>query len=175
ADQMPPPIVTQGPPLPCGPAPADPTPFPPLPPPGQRGGPGDPSFVPPRGAMFMMRRPTDMTIQASSVAVGNLVGMLQNQIGRPVFDKTDLKGLYDFKMTFSPEGLELPPGLRGLPPGAPPGAAIGGPTGPGTATGAADPLPSLFTAIQEMGLKLESAKGPVEVLVVESVQKPTEN
>ena len=114
-----------------------------------------------------------MTIQASGVPVGNLVGILQNQIGRPVFDKTDLKGLYDFKMTFSPEGLELP-GLRGLPRGAPPGA-IGGPTGPGAATGAADPLPSLFTAIQEMGLKLESAKGPVDVLVVESVQKPTEN
>jgi len=42
-------------------------------------------------------------------------------------------------------------------------------------TGAADPLPSLFTAIQEIGLKLESAKGPVDVLVVDSVQKPTEN
>jgi uncharacterized protein (TIGR03435 family) len=122
-----------------------------------------------------MMSPTGMTMQASGVPVGNLVGMLQNQIGRPVFDKTDLKGLYDFKMTFSPEGLELP-GLRGLPPGAPSGVAIGGPTGPGAVRGAADdPLPSLFTAIQEMGLKLESAKGPVDVLVVESVQKPTEN
>src|SRR5207247_2514625 len=83
-DQTPPPIVTQGPRLPCGPAPANPTPFPPLPPPGQRGGPGDPSFVRPRGAMFMMMSPTGMTMQASSVPVGNLVGMLQNQIGRSV-------------------------------------------------------------------------------------------
>jgi uncharacterized protein (TIGR03435 family) len=167
ADQTPPPIVTQGPSLPCSPPPASPAP---LPPPGQRGGPGDPSFAPPRGTMFTMMSPTSMTIQASSVSVGNLVGMLQNQIGRPVFDKTDLKALYDFKMTFSPEGLELP-GLRGIPFGPPPGAAIGG----GAVTAAADPLPSLFTAIQEMGLKLESAKGPVDVLLVESVQKPTEN
>jgi uncharacterized protein (TIGR03435 family) len=50
ADQTPPPIVTQGPPLPCGPAPATPTPLPPLPPPGQRGV-RRPSFIPPRGAM----------------------------------------------------------------------------------------------------------------------------
>ena len=176
ADQTPSPIVAQGPPLPCSPVATNPPPFPPLPPPGQRGGPGDPNFVPPRGAMFTMMSPDGMTMQASGVPVGNLAVMLQNQIGRPVFDKTDLMGLYDFKMTFSPEGMELP-GLRGLPPGAPPGAAIGGPTGPGAPTGpaAADPLPSLFTAIQEMGLKLESAKGPVDVLVVESVQKPTEN
>ena len=44
-----------------------------------------------------------------------------------------------------------------------------------TAT-ASDPVPSLFTALQEqLGLRLESAKGPVDVLVIESVQKPTEN
>jgi uncharacterized protein (TIGR03435 family) len=44
-----------------------------------------------------------------------------------------------------------------------------------TPNNAADPVPSLFTAIQELGLRLESTKGPVEVLVVDSVQKPTEN
>jgi uncharacterized protein (TIGR03435 family) len=89
-------------------------------------------------------------------------------------DKTDLKGLFDFKLRFSPEGLATPFGARGAPPVAPPGV---GPVGPGGTipAEAADPVPSLFTAIQELGLRLESTKGPVEVLVVDSVQKPTEN
>jgi uncharacterized protein (TIGR03435 family) len=65
--------------------------------------------------------------------------------GRPVVDKTGLEGSYDCKMSWSRAGSE--------------------------GTG-----PSLFTAIQEqMGLKLEPGKGPVEVLVVESIERPTEN
>src|SRR5204863_7096121 len=104
----------------------------------------------------------------------NLVGMLQQQLGRTILDKTELQGLYDFKLTFSPEGLQSPFGARGGPTPPPAGAgAVGfGPTINGAAT---DPVPSLFTAVQELGLKLESAKGPVEVLVIESVQKPSEN
>jgi uncharacterized protein (TIGR03435 family) len=96
--------------------------------------------------------------------------MLTNQVGRPVIDKTDLKGLFDFKLTFSPEGIQGPFGNL---PGPGGGAPIGGLST--TPNNAADPVPSLFTAIQELGLRLESTKGPVEVLVVDSVQKPTEN
>jgi len=96
--------------------------------------------------------------------------LLQQNLGRPVIDKTELKGLFDFRLQFSPEGLTLPGG-RGFGPG--PGPEAGGPGGaPATA---ADPVPSLFTAIQDLGLRLESSKGPVEVLVVDSAQKPTEN
>jgi len=41
---------------------------------------------------------------------------------------------------------------------------------------AADPRPSIFTALQEeLGLKLESGRGPVKVLVIDSVQRPSEN
>ena len=164
-----------GPPQPCSPAPAAPTGPPPPPPPlpGQRGGPGDPNFVLPRGAILMMANPTGLTLQGTAQPISALIGVIQQQVGRPVVDKTDLKGLFDFKLQFSREGLPAPvAGPALLPPGPPPGAA--GPA-PGPATAAADPVPSLFTSVQELGLRLESAKGPVEVLVVESVQKPTEN
>ncbi len=175
ADQTPSPLVANGPPQPCDPATANPDriPIPPPPPPpgaGGRGGLPDISNLP-RGAMIMMMSPTGLTMATNGAPIGNLVGFLQQQVGRPVIDKTDLKGLFDFKLTFSPEGLANPFGTLGPPPGA-------GPIGAGpaaTPNAAADPVASLFTSIQELGLRLESAKGPVEVLVIDSVQKPTEN
>jgi uncharacterized protein (TIGR03435 family) len=70
--------------------------------------------------------------------------------GRPVVDKTGLKGLFDIELQFTPDTL--------------------GP-GPSDACG-----PSLFTALEEqLGLKLESAEGNVEVVVIDSVTKPSEN
>ena len=169
ADQAPTPASLAGPLQPCGPAPAIPAP-PPLPPPGQRGGPFDPNTPLPRGAMVMMMNPSGMTMRATSAPIGNLIGLLQQSVGRPIIDKTDLKGLFDFQLQFSPEGLTLPGPPGGLGPG--PGA---GPIGPAGTPAAADPVPSLFTAIQDLGLRLESSKAPVEVLVVDSAQKPTEN
>jgi len=171
ADQTPSPLVASGPPQPCDPESANriPPALPPPPPPGGgRGGFPDISSLP-RGAMMMMMSPTGMTMAANGAAIGNLVNFLSQQVGRPIVDKTDLKALFDFKLTFSPEGIQTPFG--GLPP---PG---GGPApgGLNTTANATDPNPSLFTAIQELGLRLESTKGPVEVLVVDSVQKPTEN
>jgi uncharacterized protein (TIGR03435 family) len=72
--------------------------------------------------------------------------------GRMVVDRTGLAGSWDFELTFAVEN-------RG--PDSPP----------------ADPnAPSFFTAVQEqLGLKLESTKGPVEVLVIDSVERPTED
>jgi len=81
-----------------------------------------------------------------------------------VIDKTGIKGHYDFKLAFSRDGLS------NNFPGPPP------PTGAPAPLTASDPAPSIFTALQEeMGLKLDSAKGMTEVLVIDSVQKPTEN
>ena len=73
-----------------------------------------------------------------------------------VVDRTGLTGGWDFELTFAPEN-------RGGPPGA--------------AAAPVDPdAPSFFTAIQEqLGLKLEPTKGPVEVLVIDSIEKPTED
>jgi uncharacterized protein (TIGR03435 family) len=77
---------------------------------------------------------------------------ISGQLGRFVVDRTGLTGLWDFELTFTPEGR-----------GGPPGADTPVDTGP-----------SLFTAVQEqLGLKFEATKGPVEVWVIDSIQKPT--
>ena len=123
---------------------------------------------------MMMMGPSGMTVRAAAAPFAVVVRMLQQQLGRTIVDKTGLDGLFDFELTFSQEGLQSPFG-RGfpLPQQLPP---VGGPAGsPFAPPTAPDPVPSLFTAIQELGLKLESGKGPVEVLVVDSVEKPTEN
>ena len=132
---------------------------------------------------MQMNPTTGLTMSGSGMPITAVVTMLQQQVGRPVIDNTNLKGLFDFKLQFSPEGLATPFGAAGFGgPGGGPGAGpaiVGptGPTGPGAAPStASDPVPSLFTAIQEqLGLKLESTKGPVDVVVIDSVQKPTEN
>jgi uncharacterized protein (TIGR03435 family) len=98
------------------------------------------------------------------VAMPMILQVLSQQLRRPVLDKTDLKGEYDFTLTWTPE------------PGA--GAGPGPPGGPGP--DAAPPVdlsgPSIFTAIQEqLGLRLESIKGPADVVVIDSVEKPTDN
>ena len=95
--------------------------------------------------------------------IAQFVTLLGNQLGRPVIDKTGLSGGYDIELAFMPEGGRGGPAGT-PPPGAPPLPPI-------------DPdAPSLFTAIQEqLGLKLESERGPVDVIVIDSVQQPTED
>jgi uncharacterized protein (TIGR03435 family) len=113
--------------------------------------------TPPPGAMGIF----GTGIAASSVPMAALALQLSGILGRPVIDKTGLKGEYDFKFVYSRVGLNGPPG----PPAAP---AVG--------LEASDPLPSIFTAVQEqLGLRLDSTKGPIEVLVIDNVTKPIEN
>ena len=99
----------------------------------------------------------------SGILFSGLRNQLSGILNRPVIDKTGIKGFYDFKIVYSRDGLPS----NGPPPPA---------GGPGPGTQASDPMPSLFTAIQEQfGLKLDSTKGQVQVLVIDSVSKPTEN
>jgi len=119
--------------------------------PPQRGGPI------PRGSMRMGRG----DLEATGVPVSNFILGLSQQLGRPVIDKTGLKGLYDIKLQWTPEFGQGPVVPGGPEPPRPPADAPG---------------PSIFTAVQEqLGLRLESTKGPVDVLVIDSVQKPSEN
>jgi uncharacterized protein (TIGR03435 family) len=158
----------------CAPLPPPPT-NPPIPfvPPGQRGSPFDPASPAPRGFMGGLFSSSLIMFRGSAVPLTNMIGMMQQQVGRPVIDKTELKGLFDFTLRFSPEGVTSTTPFGALPP-PPPLVPGGAPPAAGTAP-ASEPLPSIFTALQEIGLRLEPTKGPVEVLVIESVQKPTEN
>jgi bla regulator protein blaR1 len=86
--------------------------------------------------------------------------VLANVLGRTVIDKTDLKGSFDFDLTFAPDAaLDGLPGGTALPISADPKMGV-----------------TIFTAIQEqLGLKLESTTGPVQLVVIDSIQKPSEN
>ncbi len=93
--------------------------------------------------------------------VSSLPPMLSRTLGRTVIDKTGLTGKYDMQLDWTPDETQL---NQFQPP-----AGVERPTFP-------DGGPSIFTAFQEqLGLKLESAKGPVEVLVIEKAEKPAEN
>lgn len=145
----------------------------PPPPPLPTGRDGIPQLPPGRRGAFIMRGPGRMTITANVQALSALAEMLGNQLGNPVVDKTGLTGTYDYKLEYAPE-----PG-QGLMPGGPllqpPGGDAGAP-GPASQPALND-LPGLLTAIQEqLGLKLEKKRGPVDTLVIDHVEKtPTEN
>jgi uncharacterized protein (TIGR03435 family) len=96
------------------------------------------------------------TLKGQSVGLRMLVINLSNELQHPVTDKTELAGTYDFELKWTP----IIPAGQSL--GAPPPA---------------DPdRPEIFTAIQEqLGLRLEARKGPVEVLVIDHAERPSKN
>jgi uncharacterized protein (TIGR03435 family) len=97
----------------------------------------------------------------TKTSMANLAVMLERQLDRPVEDRTGLSGKYTFHIEWTPDAGPCP-----VPPDAAnTGAPIRSPE-----------HPSIFTALQEqLGLKLESAKGPVEVIVVDRAEKPGDN
>lgn len=101
-------------------------------------------------------------IKAQGITTATLAEILSGQLKRNVVDETNLSGRYDISLRWSPDD----------------GAALGVPTAVPQG-GARQPdaaAASIFTAIQEqLGLKLESAKEPVETLVVVQVERPSEN
>ena len=97
-------------------------------------------------------------------SVASLAGQLTLYLDRPVLDQTGNKGSYDFTLKWTPAPNESSAQAIGLPPRADPPA-------PTDSTG-----PSLFTALQEqLGLKLKPAKGSVDILAIDHVEKPSEN
>jgi bla regulator protein BlaR1 len=97
---------------------------------------------------------------AQMVPIQFLEQALSQQLGRTVIDKTGLTGNYDFTLQWTPDQA-LSGGFAGE---------------PKDSASAPDTGPSIFTAIQEqLGLRLESQKGPVDILVIDRVEQPSEN
>jgi uncharacterized protein (TIGR03435 family) len=98
-------------------------------------------------------------LNSTGAPIGNVTPMLSRLLGRTVVDRTGLAGNFNISVQWTPDetqALQLPPGA---------------PTPPTDAT-----APSIFTAFQEqLGLKFESQKGSVDILVIESAEKPSEN
>ncbi len=100
------------------------------------------------------------SVQADGATLDEFSKTLRLVIDRPVIDKTGITGRFDIRLEFLREGT----GLEAI--------QLSGPSP------ASDPrgVPSIFTAIQEqLGLKLESGRGPVDMLVIDHIEKPSEN
>jgi uncharacterized protein (TIGR03435 family) len=99
-----------------------------------------------RKGMMMM---SSGKLTAQAIPISSLAANLMGQVHRVVVDKTGLTGKYDFTLQWSPDELQ---------------------------GGGQDAGPSIFTAVEEqLGLKLEPIKGPVDTIVVDHVEMPTEN
>jgi uncharacterized protein (TIGR03435 family) len=125
-----------------------------------RGAPPPPPAPGERMPCGMRMFPGNLSGGSSSMA--QLTNVLARFVNRTVVDQTGLAGNYDLDLQWTPD--QMPQGRGDPPPGAPALPSID-PNGP-----------SIFTAVQEqLGLKLESTKGPVSVVVIDRIEHPTED
>jgi bla regulator protein BlaR1 len=118
----------------------------------------------PGGPGLVQMSPGHVAAQATTMDF--FIHVLEQQLGTTVVDKTGLTGKYDIPLDWAPDTSQ--PSVAG---GASPG-----PQGPGAPPSPDASGPSVFTAIEDqLGLKLESQKGPVDVLVIDHVEPPSEN
>jgi uncharacterized protein (TIGR03435 family) len=101
---------------------------------------------------------TTLTFRNSPMS--QVTAILQNFLDQPVVDQSGLSERYDFTLTFTLDAAQA--------------ARLGGLPAP--AADNPDAAPDVFTAFQQqLGLKLESTKAPVDVMVIDKVEKPSEN
>jgi uncharacterized protein (TIGR03435 family) len=117
------------------------------------------STAPPEEPSQLINRvfPGRIQLPARNATMAQFASMMQRSVlDRPVVDKTGLSGRYDFDLEWAPDETQF----GGQGPTAP--AELG--------------VPDLFAAMQrQLGLRLDAAKGPVEVLVIDKVERPSAN
>ena len=108
------------------------------------------------GGLGLTIGPGGARIRGDQVTIAKFARVLSRVLGRTVTDRTGFSGVTDLSAEFVPD--DATPGLPAPPPGANPPGSV-----------------SIFSAIQQLGLRLESARGPVEVLVIDHVERPSAN
>jgi uncharacterized protein (TIGR03435 family) len=109
---------------------------------------------------FFGRAASGMTLTFRNSPMSQVTAILQNFLDKPVVDQSGFSEKDDFTVTFTPDAGQV--------------ARLGG--APLPAADNPDAAPDLFAAFQQqLGLKLESTKAPVDVMVIDKVEKPSEN
>lgn len=131
------------------------------------------------GTMKMSMGPDGtMHMEASRTDMRTLAEMLTRFVDRPVTDETGLKGKYQIALDLSMADLMRVARASGMMPGGMGGPMPGGAGGASAADAASDPGSggSIFTNVQQLGLKLDPRKEPVDTIVVDHAEKmPSEN
>ena len=117
--------------------------------------------------MMVMLDPAGVHLKTPSATLANVADLLSRFVERPIVDMTGIQGQYAFDMTFAPE--KMPNFPRGGGPMPPPG-------GDRPADAPSEQAVSIFDAVQHYGLKLDPRKAPLEILIIDHIEKtPTEN
>jgi uncharacterized protein (TIGR03435 family) len=136
-----------------------------------------------RARLFLMMVSGRARLVGRQQTALNLAHRLTTLLSHPVSDLTGLTAKYDFTLTFSTEGMApagpMGQGAGGVTVSVAPPAPAGGSGGaePASLPDADTPAPDIFRALKEqLGLTLEPKKGPVELIVIDHIEKtPTEN
>jgi uncharacterized protein (TIGR03435 family) len=111
----------------------------------------------------LLLSPTGLRMNGRKLHMADLIRELALTLGRPVMDKTGFTGEFDLNLNYTDDALTKSP-------------VSAAPDDPAGNRVPAEPnLSIVFAAMQQLGLKLEPAKGPVEVLVVDHAERPTAN
>jgi uncharacterized protein (TIGR03435 family) len=126
------------------------------------------------GTTRMTMEDGHMKMELSKMTMEGLAAVISRFVDKPVMDMTDLKGNFQMALALTMEDLQNVARAQGM---QMPGGTPGGSSGSQPADAASTPAgSSIFSSVQQMGLRLEAHKAPVETIIIDHLEKaPTEN